>query len=745
MVILAKKNPDETLLEHTENALKVFKSIKDAYPEVPKVCGVPDFWEHLFYSIFFHDFGKAASGFQKSLYEKEKWRYRHEILSAGFVSGLEYGDQSREAIAMAIITHHKDVSYLREKFGTFPNPNGKKRYFEKLQELNPNFEELREIQRKVPEISKKYLDFELNKFREIKSTEEMADSYKNAVLPYKNQLEDGELTVLHGKYGIFLKGFLTACDHLASGGKYSLLSGIEDMRAVYNFSELRKTQSQALDTKGDAILIAPTGSGKTEASLFWSHANQNPGRSKRVFYLLPYTASINAMYKRLQKDFKDPELTGIQHGKAMYYLYRSFEEEEEKEDYLIATKKAKEVKSLTDKIYRPYKIATPHQILKSMFGIRGFEQNLAEMSNALFIMDEIHAYDAHTTALILETLKTLKSYHANFLIMSATLPSFLKEMFMQELGITTEISFTELELDEFTRHRVSVLKGGILDNLDLIQKELDDNKKVLVVCNTVAQAQKIYNLLSAGIENCGLIHGRFILRDREEIESKLKTLNLLVGTQAIEVSLDIDYDVLFSEPAPLDALIQRFGRVNRKGWEEKIIKPVYVFEQGSDKDKYVYKNQELVAKSLELLSKENILGESRIQALVDEVYSNRYQGPDLASFEMVKKTFPKFHSKIVPFINERENEEEFYKLYQSVEVVPIQFKLEYLEEIENKRYFEAVKYVVSIRFDQYKKLQHNNQIQIDSDMIFVSVDYSSELGLLLDPEEPIMGIFNNDS
>ncbi|MGI5991765.1 MAG: CRISPR-associated helicase Cas3' [Methanosarcina sp.] len=737
MEILAKKNPDETLLEHTEKALMVFKSIKNAYPEVPQICEVPDFWEHLFYSIFFHDFGKAASGFQKALSGKEKWKYRHEILSAGFVSGLEYENQFKEAIAMAIITHHKDVYYLSEKYRT-SNSVGKKRYFEKLKELSPNFEELREIQRRIPEISKKYLGFELNKFREIGSIEEMADSYKDFVLPYKNQLVDGELTILHGKYGIFLKGFLTACDHLSSGGKYSLLCGIHDMKAVYNFSELRKTQTLASKTKGDAFLIAPTGSGKTEASLFWSHANQNPGRSKRIFYLLPYTASINAMYKRLQRDFKYPELIGIQHGKAMYYLYQSFENE----DYLTATEKAKQVKNLTDKIYRSYKIATPHQILKSMFGIRGFEQNLAEMSNALIIMDEIHAYDAHTTALILETLKILKGYQANFLIMSATLPSFLKEMFKQELGITTEISFTESELNEFTRHRVSVLKGSIFDNLELIQEEIDDNKKVLVVCNTVSQAQHIYELFSQEIENSALIHGKFILRDREEIEAKLKDLNLLVGTQAIEVSLDIDYDVLFSEPAPLDALIQRFGRVNRKGWEESLIKPVYVFEQGSENDKYIYKNRELVSKSLELLSKENILSESTVQKLVDEVYSNGYQGSDLASFEMVKENFPKFHSKIVPFINERENQEDFYKLYQSVEVVPIQYKLEYLEEIENKRYFEAMKYVVSISVGQYKKLINNNQIQIDSDTIFASIDYSSKLGLLLDSEESLLGIFS---
>lgn len=225
MVILAKKDPDETLLEHTENALKVFKSIKDAYPEIPQICGVPDFWEHLFYSIFLHDFGKAASGFQRSIYGKDKWKYRHEVLSAGFTSGLEYENESREAIALAIITHHKDVSYLRKMYRTDSNPLAKKRYIEKLQELTPNFEELREIQRKIPEISKKYLGFELNKFKEIKSIEEMVDPYKISVKPYKNQLDNDKLITLHGKYGIFLKGFLTACDHLASGGKYSLLSG----------------------------------------------------------------------------------------------------------------------------------------------------------------------------------------------------------------------------------------------------------------------------------------------------------------------------------------------------------------------------------------------------------------------------------------------------------------------------------------------------------------------------------------
>ena len=98
MVLLAK--PDESLMEHTENTLKVFSSIKNAYPNVPKICGVPDFWEHLFYSIFFHDFGKATLGFQNSLNNDTYWKYRHEIISSTFICSLN--DILREGYIKAI-------------------------------------------------------------------------------------------------------------------------------------------------------------------------------------------------------------------------------------------------------------------------------------------------------------------------------------------------------------------------------------------------------------------------------------------------------------------------------------------------------------------------------------------------------------------------------------------------------------------------------------------------------------------
>ena len=112
--------------------------------------------------------------------------------------------------------------------------------------------------------------------------------------------------------------FYNTCDHLASGSKYEILKGIEDMKAIYNFPELRKVQEESAKVRGSAFLTSPTGSGKTEASLLWTDNNQNSTKSKRVFYLLPYTASINAMYQRLQNDFENKDLVGLLHAK--YYL-----------------------------------------------------------------------------------------------------------------------------------------------------------------------------------------------------------------------------------------------------------------------------------------------------------------------------------------------------------------------------------------------------------------------------------------
>ncbi len=732
LVLLAK--PDETILEHTENALSVFKSIRESFPHIAQLCGVDDFWEHLFLSIFFHDFGKAATGFQKMLKYGKKWGYRHEILSAGFVSSLEYSNPLyKDAVGLTIITHHKDIMELRSRYNTYPSPVGKIEYENRLSELEENFYEISDYFDHLPKMSKKYLGYSLS-LSPPNSINDLTDTYKEIVLEYWNNYSDRNKTILHGKYGIFLKGLLNACDHLSSAKKRTILNAVEDMRQVFPFEELREIQEKSLKTKGNSFLTAPTGSGKTEAALFWSDANQNRIRSRRVFYLLPYTASINAMYQRLQSAFGRKDLVGLKHGKATYFLYKTFSEDH---DYYTAREKAREISNLTKKIYRPYKVMTPFQLLKAFFGAKYFELQMSEMSNSLIILDEIHSYDAHTTALILEMLKILtKEYQSDIFIMSATLPSFIKEMFRQELDIHAEIFMDKSKLKEFTRHKINLIDGDILQHIDKIKEDIKDKKRLLVVCNTVSRAQEVFQFLSPGIKSA-LLHGKFVLKDRERIEGKLNNVDLLVGTQAIEVSLDIDYDVIYSEPAPIDALIQRFGRVNRKGWMKNIIVPVYVFTKGSDNDKYIY-DSEIVKTTLDSLNGLNLLSEDIIQDIVDKIYSDGYTGKKREEFNQVVKHFKKFYEDVVPFIYKKEKMEEFYSLFKSYEVVPLQYKLDYLNEIENKKYLNALGYFTSISVGQFKKLEKENRIIQEQDTFFVNSEYNTELGILLAEEDNII-------
>lgn len=732
-MLLAK--PDESLLEHTENALKVFASLKEAYPEIPDLCNVPQFRDNLFYAVFLHDFGKGAKGFQEELKTGKRWNYRHEILSAGFVSSLELSEDDKRAIGLAVITHHKDIQELREKYATYPEDNpGFKRYKEKIRELD--LAQLNNILDYIPEFSKKYLGKKLSNYHYINNCDDLMNVYKEYVLPYYKEYRLEEFSPLHRKYGIFMKGFLTASDHLASAGIEEIKRAV-DIDNYIQFEDPTSVQNKAKNHKGDLFIISPTGSGKTEAALFWANHNQNYIRAKRTFYILPYTASINYMYKRFVKLLGSDELVAVLHGKSSYFLYKYFSESSEDIPYDKAKDYAKKCQSFAKKIFKPYKILTPFQIIKAFFNLKGFERNISEMAGGLFIFDEIHSYDPHTTALILQTAKFIKNeLNGNFLLMTATMPSFLERYFMKELNINSEIRMGNQELEEFTRHRIKILEGSIEDHIPLIKKDIEVGKKVLVAVNTVKQAQDVYQKLKDINPNSALLHSRFILRDREKIESSLSDKNLLVGTQVIEVSLNIDYDVLYTESAPIDALLQRFGRVNRRG--EKCIAPVYIFTRGTGIG-LVY-SKVRTSDSIEVFKNIEILNESKIQSLIDDVYKNGYSEEEQRVLKEVSENFQSFYRSNVPFIDSNKEEDNFYSLFKSVEVLPLCFYDEYMNEIENKRFYEAMKYILPISLNQYMYLLKNDRISKTDNGVVVDAVYDNELGLLIDKQSSALSI-----
>jgi CRISPR-associated endonuclease/helicase Cas3 len=722
-VLLAKSNPPETLLDHTKGCLSVFVSVKDSYPDIPALTGLSNFFDLLLHTLLLHDVGKSATGFQASLRTGEKWGYRHEVLSAAFVAILPHlTDFERRAVALAIITHHKDSSEIRYKYNTTSAP-GQERFDTALAELRANITKVNQFLSAAYDSGGKYFEERPNVAPTV-SPEDFVDGYRCSI-PWFCNLVDEEEDHLIFRSGIFLRGLLIACDHLSSSGKDQVLTGLKGVLTCLPFSA-RPFQKRTATLKGNAFLSAPTGSGKTEASLLWAESNRKNGA--RTYYVLPYTASINAMHQRLAGYFGE-ETVAVLHGKASYFIYKSLLDRDY--DSSKASLAARIIQNLSKKLYRPMKVMTPFQIIKCFFGVKGWEAQVSEMAYGVFVFDEIHVYDPHVTAMIIEAMRYLSSLGARFLLMSATFPDFLKDRIRTVLpgiiehNLRPDSDIDDEELLNAPRHRIHLLEGEVSQHMGLIESFLREGLRVLAVCNTVRRAQELYMKLATFSASAELFHGRFILRDREDKEHRLPVVQLLVGTQAVEVSLDLDFDVGFFEPAPVDALVQRLGRINRKG--VKGIAPVYIFSKGSDRDRYFY-DMSRVAKTLSLLRDEHDLTQADVIDLVNQVYCGGYNQDEEAAFNTSQKAFRYVIRNLKPFV-ESDDKDEFYNMIRSFEVIPKRFESDYLSCKAEGMHFEAQRYFASVSLGQGMMLKKASRLDRRRDGYWVADARYDQYGL----------------
>ncbi len=730
-VCMAKFNPNDFLECHINDAVNVMKSIKNTFPWISEIG--KNFWVHLFYSIVLHDLGKCSKGFQIAGAKGKIWGYRHEILSTAFTQFLDCDKKEKNLIALAILTHHKYLSDPLLPVPTKAEEFAWANYLERVDELLENSDYVEEVfMPKVPYwevyvfgkiIGKFKLPHNWKKRIKEYDFDELVSWYDRNWEEYKEEL-------------IFLKGLLNACDHLSSAGENTvrLLPFIAEIIALrIPREQWRPLQKQANQIRGNLLLRAPTGYGKTESALLWADTNScrnKKGISNRIFYILPYKASINAMYERMLEYFKSPELVGVLHSSSSYYLYASNFE-------------YRRLSSLYQKIFTPLKVTTPFQIMKAFFGVGFFEMTLSELKNALLIFDEIHAYEPNIFGIILAMLETLRGYKTKALIMSATLPDFVEELFVELLN-PGMLKIPSKEADKFTRHRIKIVDGNVEDNLQNFTKEITKRKltPALIACNTVDRAVEVYKQLKDLGYNTMLLHSRFTYGDREELEKKLKRnlemLDFVVATQVVEVSLDISFQIILSEPAPLDALVQRFGRVNRQGWKYNKISDVYVLTEGSENDRKIYKPYSVVEESIKILNNLNgeKLKESAVPDLVSTAYS-RIKEELLKEIEKYKGIALELFETLQP-LKKTESEEHFYRMFQGLEVVPKEYYEKAIEAAEKGRGIEIYRYLVPIPYWKYFALQNKfgNVFEYDSRhrITVANLKYNSELGLLDETE-----------
>lgn len=669
--------------------------------------------------------GKSHEEFQKILRgEESNWNsQRHELFSLPFTARLPLNDVDKKYVMRVVAGHHRSYNWLREHI-SYNYENDTKGFEKEFQKVD-----IEGALKIANELEKEIISELISSIQPEKTIIDFNWEVRKASR-FPNTPNPAFFTQL------LMMGAFHQCDHLSSGFVTSFPNiTSENFQFLEKMQEALRAkgydfyihQSKAAQTLGSVILTAPTGSGKTETSMLWLRHQLEKFGQGRVFYVLPFTASINAMFERLSdtEEGLGEEMVGMLHGKLNAYLYENFFGETG--DLESLKSKIKLVKEQFKNLQTPLKILTPFQLLKHVFGLKGFEKGIFEWTGGHFIFDEIHAYNPKVTAQIIVLLEFLaQKMEAKIFIMTATLPTFLKMKIKNAIGNKiTEIKADSRLYHSFKRHCIKLEEGLLIDHFDKIEaklsewNELGNPKSVLVVCNTVDASRNVFNHFKEKYDTL-LIHGRFAAKDRNAIEQKLRQQppQLLIGTQAIEVSLDIDYDIIFTEPAPLDALIQRFGRVNRK--RQKSPCPCVVFKKRNKKDKYIYE-EELIEKTLDVLkdiaTKNNgIIQEIEVQQYMDEVYPD-FSKKAKEEFDTVYENLKNHCQRLYPFNPSKEGEEEYYKQFDGVKVIPAFYEKNYKDLLKQFDFIGAEQLKVSLRSSRFLQFFNTSSLEVLSTIV----------------------------
>lgn len=561
------------------------------------------------FGAILHDIGKTSMVFQQRLTAKKKpdTPFRHEIASCFFISLFD--KEFHPVLIEMVIAHHKSVVGDTKRKG--------------ILDLNEDRDNTFELHSKEWELWKNDALEILSAFgitiRDI-SIEQAQASY-DAVIAY---CEDAVLERGYSEW----RGLLMAADHFASA-----LSDKTDEYLERIFKEPKLdfynrrhelyplSLKDAASEKKHTMVVASTGAGKTDF-LF--------RRCKgRLFYTLPFQASINAMYKRVKND-----LSTDNPNMDIRLLHAASK--------IVLEGKSKEEKIIQGHVGAAVKVLTPHQIAAIAFGTNGYEAMIMDIKGCDVILDEIHTYTEVTRAIVLKIIQVLKHLDCNIHIGTATMPKLLYNRIIDLLGKENvlEVHLEENEQEQFNRHIIHKIDSWEIA-AEVIAQSVNEQKKVLVVCNRVKAAQEKYTRLKRLFPETPiiLIHSRFTKGDREEKERLLLGLDedgkpnghfntsteacIVVATQVVEVSLDLSFDVMVTDAAPLDALIQRFGRVNRRRTKETIgtYKPVYVLPPPENKKDALPYDLEIINRSYDVLPNGEVLEEKSLQGKIDDVFT----------------------------------------------------------------------------------------------------------------------------
>jgi CRISPR-associated endonuclease/helicase Cas3 len=567
MEILAKKIEiddeiiaTQSLQQHTrwviDEAMKLIDNT--SIKKVSNKCGFEEdlIRDLIFFCAYFHDIGKATKEFQSTI--KDGVQSYHSLYSASVLVGIDEfefveNDRYINLLFVIVLTHHTLLPY-RVK-------NAKFEFLDKAKEFFLDYRTSYEYY-----LNKKCsYDFRFDVDKEIKS--ELIAVEEDLQYIKSNH----KLRVIY----TYVSGILNLADWLASAKFNKTMTPItfntkptkKEFLKSLPFDKLREFQEELSEKKESVLVEIPTGEGKTEGSLLWAINNLIDTNTK-IIYTLPTQTTSNKLYERIQTFF-DKNECGLIHSSAKVILEKKYEEENGKVDKVF-----KSDFLLSKSFNKPVTVSTIDALLKYFINIGRFNIATKNFFNSVIIIDEIHAYDMKLMGFLKRFFELCDEFDVKVCLMSASIPNRIKEL----LGVQRYPLISQQELFEKKANKIIKVDSFLNNDLNLILDKFQSGKNVLVIRNTVKNATQTFKeLQNSGIESKDIIlyHSTFKKIDRTKKEElifkklKEKRAFILVATQIVEVSLDIDFDVMFTDNAPIDSLIQRFGRVNRKKSLEK--------------------------------------------------------------------------------------------------------------------------------------------------------------------------------
>lgn len=452
--------------------------------------------------------------------------------------------------------------------------------------------------------------------------------------------------------------------------------------------EPRQVQSRVMELAGQSgaelvVLEASTGSGKTEAALAlaeqWGASNGMRG----LYVALPTMATSNSLFARV-KDWAE----GLHGGRIeLHLLHGHALLNPEYESLLTETRFV----SISDGdrpiggevlasawftgrkrgLLAPFAVGTIDQALLAILDARHQFLRLYGLADRVLILDEIHAYDTYTTTLIERLLSWARAMGCRVILLSATLPASKVKAFVHSWSgdkvdwprdpaplpritlISSDGAVQERLPVEGSRRpavKIRLIQGDLGNIAQEMFGALDGQGCAACICNTVRRAQELYIALTAllGQEHVTLIHARMPLGERLRRESRIidsfgrksanrPKLHVVIGTQVLEQSLDVDFDIMFSELAPVDLILQRIGRLHRhsdRHRPDNLTEPTLLLETPSREngepvfrrsDIHVYSEAVLLRSWFSLRNVDSI-GPDDVDTLIAHVYDHEPVG-----------------------------------------------------------------------------------------------------------------------